>query len=69
MLQQPKRLQYGSISELQWEVNSQWSAVREIHVHKRIPSVKSQVRIKVKIKEFINRGLSSKDIHKHYDIQ
>ena len=32
-------------------------------------SVKSQVRIKVKIKEFMNRGLSSKDIHKHYDIQ
>ena len=45
------------------------SAVREIHVYKRIPSVKSQVRIKVKKKEFMNRGLSSKDIHKHYDIQ
>ena len=45
------------------------SAVREIHVYKRIPSVKSQVRIKVKIKEFMNRELSLKDIHKHYDIQ
>ena len=45
------------------------SAGREIYVYKRIPSVKSQVRIKVKIKEFMNRGLSSKDIHKHYDIQ
>ena len=45
------------------------SAVREIHVYKRIPSVKSQVRLKVKIKEFMNRGLLTKDIHRHYDIQ